>query len=89
MSKVDEIYNAAIVFNKRWEQKECLDWSEAEELVELIRPIPLMDITKFKELSQILEYADFTEEWDSGYVANWPDLIIASIQRELSSNHKS
>jgi len=72
-----ELKTAALILNKSWTERQSIDWSEAEEFVELINKLPEEVKKTHPEISNILEHALENEDWDSGQVANWPDTVIA------------
>ena len=83
MNPYETLYNIAESINTSWSEREAVDWSEAEQLVSLCREID--NIKELPGISSIVEYADANNEWDSGVVAEWPDIIIS----ELSEGDKT
>lgn len=71
------LHKAAQTLNERWGARECIDWSEAEEFVELINDLPSDIKSDQSEISVILDYSIQNDDWDSGEVANWPDAVIS------------
>ena len=76
------LYSFAKRLNEAWEENEGLDWQEAEDLVSMLRKTET-DNGAASELevlrSEILAYCDDNEDWDSGEVARWPNLIMIAL----------
>ncbi|MDC8832845.1 hypothetical protein [Alteromonas gilva] len=77
VKQVIELHDAAQTFNRRWEENEAIDWSEAEEFVALIKSLPSEIKNTRSEIQEILDHTDHNDDWDSDEVANWPELIIS------------
>ena len=69
--------------NKSWGSRETVDWSEAEQLVSLIKELPERIVAN-TDLVFILEYADANEDWDSGFVGTWPETVVTVLSGEAS-----
>ena len=65
-----ELNRYALYCESRWKDREVVDWSEAEHLLELARKVPLQE--RHEGVTAILAYSDQNDDWDSGYVGNWP-----------------
>ena len=78
MKPYETLYNLAESINTSWSEREAVDWSEAEQLVSLCREID--NIKELPDINSIVEYAASNDEWDSGVVANWPDIIITELE---------
>lgn len=61
-------------------EQEAVDWCEAKELVGLIKGLPVEERHQLLELNLILAHAEQNEDWDSGDVAKWPDMIIECME---------
>ncbi len=70
--------NTAQNCENEWEARESINWQEAEDLIASIKAIPPKVRNLVPELEPIL-YLSAVEEWDSGMVAQWPELIIKAI----------
>lgn len=57
---------AGHLVNTSWKLNECVDWSEAEKLVELVKSLE-EEVQKQvpKKLTEFLNYFRDTEDWDS------------------------
>ncbi len=65
--------------DSNWSQREGVDWSEAEQMVSAIRDSNVSLLTHRPEVVEILEYSSEIEDWDSGYVCNWPQVLITAL----------
>lgn len=63
----------AHVINGDWEDRESVDWQQAEDFVAALRDMCLVGKPI---VAAIVDYADSNDDWDSGYVASWPELVI-------------
>lgn len=75
----DALFLLAQSISVAWEEKEAVDWSEAEQLINVCREIPQDVLNTLPDIQAILAYADDNDEWDSGYVGQWPDTITESL----------
>jgi hypothetical protein len=66
-------------FNDEWAEFCSVNWEQAEYLVETLKAIPPDLIALMPDIKLIVDYADAKDEWDSGEVASWPELIIKAI----------
>lgn len=80
MKTLKSLYLLAEAINKSWIELERLDWSEAEQLVEECKKIPQEQLADLLNISEIITYANEYEDWDSGEVANWPEVIRTDIE---------
>lgn len=71
-----DLYNLAEDFDENWDENEGVDWDEAEELVQELKKLSPEHRALLPKLSQIIDYAESTKDWDSGEVASWPATII-------------
>lgn len=75
----DQIVEAARRAEADWESCERVEWSDAEELIRLCREIPENDLPELPQIQAMLTYAAEEADWDSEYVALWPDQILADL----------
>ena len=77
MKTYEKLYQAASQLERNWEEREGVDWQEAEDLIgELFN----MEISDRGELQGILTYAAANDEWDSEEVAGWPQAITLYLE---------
>lgn len=63
-----------------WEQNKAVEWSDAEELVTLIRTLPNETLDKCPRLTAILALADSNQDWDIGQVCSWPAEVAQALE---------
>lgn len=85
MQTFEKLFNLAGEIDTSWEERESVDWSEAEQLVALCKDIPVDVRSTLTEINHILDYVYKVDDWDSGYVSHWPELI----QHELTTSDKT
>lgn len=78
--------STAVDLKVRWEEREAVNWSEAEEFVDLIGQLPQSIITNYPDVAIILDYANACDEWDSSEVARWPYIIIRFTESYLQAS---
>lgn len=71
------LIDAAKTFNARWAEREGLEWDEAEELISLV--YQYLSHADNQALMEFAQYTRETEDWDSGEIANLPDLILSEL----------
>lgn len=67
-----------------WSFREAIDWDEAEDLHGLIKEFVETNKIEDASLNQIISYGDDVEDWDSGVVAQWPELIIKYLETQIT-----
>lgn len=81
MHNFQTLYELADDINNAWCDAERVDWSEAEQLVSHCQALPSDCLAQLPEIKDILQYAADYDDWDSGDVASWPDLIRADLEK--------
>ena len=64
-----------------WRERERVNWSEAKQLVGLCYKASRALLKSVPEIEMITEYAKTDNEWDSAYVALWPEIIRRSMEQ--------
>lgn len=83
MTPTQILRQLASEIDQSWEDCSQVDWSEAEQLVQKLQALQKDNQVKLpSELVELLQYADDESEWDSGYVASWPQLILNALADE-------
>lgn len=54
----------------------AIDWSEAENLFDVCKEISSLSYAKMEVFSEIVDYGNEHQDWDSGIVSDWPEAII-------------
>lgn len=80
MHNFQTLYELADGINDSWCDNEAVDWSEAQQLVSHCQNLPADCLVQLPEIKEIIQYAADNDEWDSGVVASWPDLIRADLE---------
>ena len=80
MEQLRKLFEYSQQLNSSWDENESIDWSEAESLVEQCKSIPLNDRLQMKPVLELISYAEKNEDWDSGEVGRWPDIVCSEIE---------
>lgn len=81
-SYLHELYLLACECKNRWEEAEAVDWNDAEMIVKYIQHLSPDVLTKYPMLQGIKTSAATYENWDSGEVGLWPEIVIESLAGE-------
>lgn len=68
--------------NRVWKANEHLEWSDAEDLVGLLKEMKNLPKNTKSVADAILKYAKANDDWDSGEVANWPNDILKALKKD-------
>ncbi|MEZ8028527.1 hypothetical protein [Enterovibrio norvegicus] len=66
--------------------QEAVDWSDAETLAELIKRSAI--VPNALTGRNIIQYIDENDEWDSGYVCEWPNEVIRLLEYRVLQKPK-
>jgi|GEM_PF-6457552 len=86
INKLTALREDSQALNVQWAENEAVDWSEAEGLVRMLKALGGYEVHKIQPVSQILNYTLKHDEWDSGEVANWPSMLVESIDLFLGGH---
>ena len=73
---MNSIFRYALSIDQDWQENQAIDWDQAETLVGLLRSIEAGVVIKLPGVASIIDYAANAEDWDSGYVASWPGVVM-------------
>ena len=76
MNTYPDLYRFAGELEKAWEERERVEWQEAEDLVHQIEKMAKEDRD---DLQAILNYADAEDEWNCEEVSIWPKQVMDSL----------
>lgn len=80
VATLESLFFVTSAINDAWIENEAIDWSEAEQLVSLVRhELNSVHSDALSDLYRIIAYADTFEEWDCEEVARWPALIMLTL----------
>ena len=64
-----------------WESAGAIDWSQAEQLVQLIKQSTEYDqLVAIPAIAEIVAHADNNKDWDEGVVGAWPQTIVSALE---------
>jgi len=76
----EKVYQHAVQLNKNWSENESVDWQEAEDFVAELRKMDLAPFPELNGIAEHIQYCDENDEWDSGVIANLPDVVISDLE---------
>jgi hypothetical protein len=74
-----ELYSFARDVQSKWEEKDSIDWQDAEDLIQRLRNTR-QDEKLEPMRSEILAYCDDNEDWDSEDADKWPSRIMGALE---------
>lgn len=75
----DLLEQLASSIDANWNEREAIDWSEAEQLARHCAALHPATLASTPNICQIVDYAASEDDWDCDYVGGWPALIAEDL----------